>query len=166
MPSTIWHAEQWPALLAGVGIVLVGFRPAGRRIVRLFQPYQGTAQRAATIGDAHLAVFIAGIPSAHRDRRRAQARSATIRCTTRSSQAKALTPLYGNFSLLPRCFLSGAADHKRRAGGLHSCPIKPRENRNCGSVVNEPTRAAFLNGALPKIAAIRRCGSDSIHRIA
>src|SRR5689334_11179384 len=42
-------AKKRPALLAGVGIVLVGFRPSGRWVVWLLQPYQIAAQRPTTI---------------------------------------------------------------------------------------------------------------------
>ena len=50
--------EQRPVLLARIGIVLVGLRPAGCRIVRHFEPHQRAAKRAAAIGDADLALLV------------------------------------------------------------------------------------------------------------
>ena len=58
------HAEKRPALLTGIGIVLVGFWPAGRRIVRLLEPHQIAAQCSAAIDDLHLAFFVTGEPGA------------------------------------------------------------------------------------------------------
>src|SRR6185295_15803584 len=46
------HAEQRPAALGCVGIVLVGLRFARVRIVRLLQPHDRSAQCAAAIGNA------------------------------------------------------------------------------------------------------------------
>ena len=60
------HADQRPAALRRIGIVLVGLRLAGVRIVRLLQPDDGAAQRAAAIRDADARVAALGQPDAGR----------------------------------------------------------------------------------------------------
>lgn len=74
-------ADQRPALLAWIGIELVGPRSAGRRIVRFLEPHQRAADRSAAIDHADLALLVPGVPRAdgiggkcRRDRHRARRR--------------------------------------------------------------------------------------------
>jgi len=95
------YAQERPLLLAGVGIVFVGFWPPGRGIVRLFEPDEVAAQRAAAIDDPHLAFFVAGEPCAERigslRRRDSKATSENYRRKTGDCSRRAQ-----NFHEIPR----------------------------------------------------------------
>src|SRR5690242_19256285 len=58
------HSQKRAALLAGVGIVLIGFWPPGGRIVWLLEPNQIAAKRPAAIDYPHLAGLVARKPRA------------------------------------------------------------------------------------------------------
>src|SRR5262249_31748975 len=62
------HADHRPAALGGVGIVLVGLRASGRRIVGLLERDDRAAQLGTAIGDAHGGLATLGVPVAERVR--------------------------------------------------------------------------------------------------